>query len=229
MTNYDAYLVTRPLFAKFDRENGMPVIKKKNPKQMNIEQGKFLNLSNLKKANENSIILTFVDDNKLNRLWNNPLNYVSKFRGCLAVITPDFTIQKKMDLPLISSNVYKNRWLGCTYQQYGINVIPSISWAGKETYDICFSGFETNSIVAISTIGCRGKSERKVFLEDYNELLKRKSPSLVICYGGIIRGMSGRILPVEYKEGFSNRKYEYTPLFEMSKILDLKGDEHYGW
>lgn len=228
MDNYEAYLVNRPLFSKFDRENGIPVIRKNNPKLINIEQGKFLNFSNLKKVNENSIVLTFIDDKKLNRLWNNPLNYVSKFRKCMAVISPDFTIQKKMDPPLVTANIYKNRWLGCTYQQYGVNVIPSISWADKETYDICFSGFESNSIVAVSTIGCRGESERKVFLDGYNELLKRKSPSLVICYGGVISGMTGKILPVEYKEGFDNKKYEYIPLFEISKVLDLKGDEHYG-
>mgnify|MGYP003290638563 CR=1 FL=1 len=184
----------------------------------------------MNKGNSDSTILTFHDDEKLNKLWNNPLKYINKFRNCMAVITPDFTIQDGMDTPLIITNIYKNRWLGCTYQQYGVGVIVSVSWAGKETYDICMSGIETGAIVAVSTVGCKGDGKKKkIFLDGYNELLRRKSPELVICFGGLIEGMKGRLLPVDYQEGFGIKQhYDYVPLFELSKILDLKGDDAYG-
>lgn len=230
MDNYRVYLTTRPLFSRFDREKGMPVIRKKNPRSMDATRGEFLNFSNLNKANESSIILMFHEDERLNTLWKHPLKYIDKFRRCMAVLTPDFTVQKGMDLPLVAFNVYKNRWLGCTYQQYGINVIPTVSWADSESYDVCFSGFERNAIVAVSTLGCKGDSERKDFVNGYNALLERKSPSLVICFGGLISGMKGKVLPVAYNEGFGfGTRRSFVPLFELPKVLDLKGDEMYGW
>lgn len=227
MTNYDFYLVTRPLFAKFERENGIPVVRNI---QMNVENSKFINFSNLAKADHNSLVLMFHHDKKLNVLWNDPLKFVRKFKDCSAVLTPDFTVQSGMDLELIRMNIYKNRWLGCTWQQYGVKVIPSISWAGPETFDICFSGIETGGIVAISTIGCRGEQEKKVFLEGYKELLKRKNPNLILCYGKPIQGMEGKIVFIDYKDGFGiEDKYSFIPLVEVSKVLDLKGDFYYGW
>lgn len=230
MTNYEKYLVTRPLFARFDYENDIPVIRKQNIKQESLEKGSPLNFSNLAKFKSNSIILTFHHDKRLNALWNNPLNYVRKFKNCLAVLTPDFTVQPGMDIELIRMNIYKNRWLGCTWQQYGVDVIPTISWAGPETYDICFSGITPKSIVAISTIGCQKDNEKKAFLDGYNELLRRKEPSLILVYGSLIDGMKGRILPIEYREGFGlEEKYEQVSLFDLSRILDVKEGDYYGW
>lgn len=228
MTNYDFYLVNRPLFAKFERENDIPVIR--NIQNINIENCKFINFSNLAKADKNSLLLMFHHDKKLNVLWNNPLKFVKKFLDCFAIITPDFTIQEGMDLELIRMNVYKNRWLGCTWQQYGINVIPSVSWAGPKTYDICFSGIEEESIVAISTLGCRGEKEKQIFLKGYNELLNKKKPRLILCYGKPIHGMEGKIVFIDYKDSFGiKEKYSFVPLVEVSKVLDLKGDCYYGW
>ena len=106
MTNYDLYLVTRPLFAKFERENGIPVVRNIH---LNVENCKSINFSNLAKADHNSLVLMFHHDKKLNVLWNDPLKFVRKFKDCSAVLTPDFTVQSGMDLELIRMNIYKNR------------------------------------------------------------------------------------------------------------------------
>lgn len=229
MDNYDYYLVTRPLFSKFEKENDIPVMRNEF-NDLDLDKCAFLNFSNIAKAKENSVILTFHHDKKINCLWNDPLKYIRKLKGCAAVITPDFTVQRGMDIELIRFNVYRNRWLGCTWQQYGITAIPSISWAGPETYRICFSGICKNSIVAVSTIGCRKPEEKKIFIEGYNELLKQKSPRLILCFGKIIEGMTGNIFPIDYDEGFGvEEKYDFIPLFEMSRILKVEGGDNYGW
>lgn len=229
MNNYDYYLVTRPLFSHFDRENNQPVVRNIEVDEKELENGKPLNFSNLAKAKSDSIITMFHHDNKINCLWNNPLKYVNKFKRCLAVLTPDFTIQAGMDVEMIRMNIYRNRWLGCTWQQYGVNVITTVSWSTPETYDICFSGITYGAIVAISTIGCQGEKEKKIFLDGYNELLRRKRPSLVLVYGTLIEDMGGRILPIEYSDGFAQKNgYVHIPLFELSKIITLKDGEEYG-
>ena len=229
MDNYDYYLVIRPLFSKFERENDQPVVRPTNVCAEQIEKGRPLNFSNLAKIKSNSIITMFHDDKKINCLWNNPLKYVKTFKKCLAVLTPDFTIQNGMDIEMIRMNTYRNRWLGCTWQQYGINVITTVSWAGPETYDICFSGISNNTIVAVSTIGCQGENERQIFLRGYKELLKRKSPSLVLVYGKLIEGMTGKIFPIEFQDCFAPKNnYYQIPLIELSKIICLKDGDIYG-
>lgn len=227
--NYIYYLVTRPLFSKFKRENDQPVVRSLNVSESELEKGEPLNFTNIAKCKSNSIITMFHDDYKINCLWNNPLKYVRKFKNCLAVLTPDYTIQDGMDIEMIRMNTYRNRWLGCTWQQYGVNVIVTASWAGPETYDICFSGITYGAIVAVSTIGCLGDKERKMFLDGYKELLKRKKPSLILVYGTLIDGMEGKILPIDYKDGFSsNNRYVQIPLIELSKIITLEDGYNYG-
>ena len=54
----------------------------------------------------------------------------------------------------IRHNVYKNKWLGKTWQNYGCKVIPTIQWCTPSTYDICFGGIEKGSAVIVSTLGC---------------------------------------------------------------------------
>lgn len=229
MFNYDLYLTIRPLFAKFGRENGQPVVRNTKLSESILSNGKPTNFSNLSRAKKDSIIIMFHHDKKLNCLWNNPLKYVHKFQKCLAVLTPDYTIQEGMDLEMIRMNTYRNRWLGCTWQQYGVEVIVTVSWSTPESYDICFSGITYGAIVAVSTIGCLKGDKKKIFLDGYRELIKRKNPSLILVYGSIIRGMSGRILPICYTDGFSNKKeYTWFPLFNLSKIITLKDDEEYG-
>lgn len=229
MNNYDCYLVTRPLFSRFERENGQPVVRKNKVDEKLLEKGKPLNFSNVAKAKSDSIVLMFHHDKKINCLWNNPLKYVNKFKKCLAVLTPDYTVQEGMDPEMIRMNTYRNRWMGCTWQQYGVEVIVTVSWATPETYDVCFSGISYGAMVAVSTVGCLGEREKKIFLDGYNELLRRKNPSLILVYGTIINGMKGRILPIEYSEGFGIEEgYIQIPLFELSKIITLKDGEIYG-
>ncbi len=229
MNNYDYYLVTRPLFSRFERENNQPVVRPTKVGKLDLENGYPLNFSNLAKCNNKSIIIMFHHDYKINCLWNNPLKYVKKFKECLVVLTPDFTIQRGMDIEMIRMNTYRNRWLGCTWQQYGVEVIVTVSWAGPETYDICFSGISYGTIVAVSTIGCMGEEEKKIFLYGYRELLKRKNPSLILVYGTIIDGMFGNILPIQYEECFGVKSdYTQIPLFELSKIITIEEGEKYG-
>lgn len=229
MNNYDYYLVTRPLFSKFERENNQPIVRPVLIDEKELEKGKPLNFSNIAKSKSNSIITMFQHDNRINCLWNNPLKYVKRFKKCLAVLTPDFTIQNGMDVEMIRMNTYRNRWLGCTWQQYGVNVIVTVSWAGPETYDICFAGIANGTIVAVSTIGCLGDKERNIFLDGYKELLKRKKPSLVLVYGTIIKGMTGKILPIKYEDCFAPKnEYFQIPLIELSKIITLEDGDNYG-
>lgn len=40
----------------------------------------------------NKLVSMFIDDYVLERFWNKPLNYIERFKGCLATMTPDFSM-----------------------------------------------------------------------------------------------------------------------------------------
>jgi len=198
---YDIFRVIRPLPLTIKRENnGMPIITKTIIN--NINDLLFTTFTNTKsiKHKDKSIVLMFEYDKSLNRIWNDPTKYIPKFSDFHAVCTPDFSIYGEMDYLTIVHNTYKNRWIGCYYQSQGLNVIPTISWCGEDTYDICFSGVEKGSAIAISTIGSRGKE--KVFLKGFNEMIKRLEPSLIIVKGRWIEGMHGNIKLVKFEDTF---------------------------
>lgn len=184
--------------------NGMPIINKCEVDVLNDTQ--FVTFTNSKyiKEPDKSIVLFFEYDYTIDRVWDNPFKYLPRFSKLKAITTPDYSIYGEMDKITILHNTYRNRWVGCWYQQQGLKVIPTISWAYEDTYDICFSGIEKGSIVCISTIGCMKKHD--VFLKGYNEMLKRIEPSLIIIKGRKIPNLKGNILWVPFDATFNHKK-----------------------
>lgn len=72
-------------------------------------------------------------------------------------------------------------------QDYGIKVIPNVSWAEKETFDFCFDGIEKEGVVCISTIGVkRDKNASAIWNAGVTEMIKRLTPKTILIYGGKI-------------------------------------------
>lgn len=132
----------------------------------------------------NKLIHFFIDDYQFERLWNSPVKYINMLKKAKYVLTPDFSLYRDMDIAIQLYNTYKNRWVGAYLQSEGIKVIPTVSWSTKESYDFCFDGIEKNGTVAISTYGiAKDKEAKELFYNGYQEMKKRLSPSLTLCYG----------------------------------------------
>lgn len=86
-----------------------------------------------------------------------------------------------MPLALQIYNVYRSRLIGQMMQDEGITVIPTIQYAGRETYEFCFDGIEPGGVIATSTVGCSGSMD--VWREGMDEAIRRLNPSCVVCYG----------------------------------------------
>ena len=81
---------------------------------------------------------------------------------------------------------------------HGIKVIPTISWSDKDSFDWCFDGEPKNSIVAVSSVGTQNdKTAKRLFLNGYNEMLKRLEPEMIIFYGNIPDECMGNIIRVK--------------------------------
>jgi len=223
LTDYEKFKVIRPLPETFEKDSrGFPVLKAEDYSDIDWEKVKFASFSNLAKVDEGekTVLLMFHYDMMLNRLWNDPLKYIKQFRQFCLVATPDFSAYTNMDLIEIEHNIYKNRWLGCTYQSMGIRIIPTITWADERTYDVCFGGLPYGCPVVISTIGCTNfKSE---FLKGFNEMKRRINPSLVIVRGRPIEGMHGNFIFINFADTFNiKEEYEQQKLFTMSRVVSM--------
>ena len=129
----------------------------------------------------------YLDDYQFERVWNCPERYVDMFKEYDCILSPDFSLYSDMPLAMKVWNVYRSRLLGAYYQSNGIPVIPTISWAEKETFDFCFKGIPRESILSISTIGVKqNKDAMRIWLEGVKEMLKVLNPKTILIYGGKI-------------------------------------------
>nr|DAU93843.1 MAG TPA: ParB protein [Caudoviricetes sp.] len=127
----------------------------------------------------------YLDDYQFERVWNYPEKYVELFQEYDCILSPDFSLYTDMPMPMKVWNVYRSRLIGAYYQSYGIPVIPTLSWAEKETFDFCFKGIPKGSIVSISTIGIKkDKDAMKIWLDGVTEMLKTVNPKTLLIYGG---------------------------------------------
>jgi len=136
--------------------------------------------NNYKAISEQSLISTFVDDYILERYWNNPKKYIEYFKKAKYVMSPDYSLLLGMPKPMQMWNIYRNRLVGYVWQSAGLNVIPTISWSDKSSFEYCFEGVGHGSVVAISNIGCRNEENKYYFDAGFDELKKRINPAQIL-------------------------------------------------
>ena len=140
----------------------------------------------------------FIDDYQFVRVWKQPDMYLNMLRKFQAVCTPDFSTYTDFPKIIQIYNHYRKHWLGAYWQMNGIRGIPTISWAGPDSYEWCFEGEPEGYTVAVSSVGTQADLEsRKLFLAGYREMIARLSPKTIIMYGNIPDGCQGNIIPVK--------------------------------
>ena len=73
----------------------------------------------------------FLHDYQFERVWNYPDRYTELLSRFAFVLSPDFSPYADMPKALKIYNVYRNRWCARYWQEYGIQVIPTITWGGE--------------------------------------------------------------------------------------------------
>ena len=142
---------------------------------------------NYAKSSENKDcgIHFYVDDYQFERVWNYPEKYVEVLGQYDCILSPDFSLYLDMPMPMKIWNIYRSRLIGQYYQSRGIRVIPTISWAEKETFAFCFLGIPKGSVVSISTVGVKeDQNALKIWRAGVTEMIKQIKPSAILVYGG---------------------------------------------
>lgn len=215
--------IVRPVFGSVSKDRfHLPVIKRLDENLIDWNNLSVTGVGNLKPGQNDAVAaLMFRHDTNLQRYWNEPLKYVPLFQSCAFVSTPDYSLSPTMNPHEFDHNVFMSRWLGNLWQYYGCRVAVALQWCTPDTYDLYFSAIEQNSVVIVSTLGC--KDNQKIFMDGFKEMKKRLMPSLIIVYGDMLPGMTGRFLQVKYSDAFAKKSIQLTipgfsPIFEIKEI-----------
>ena len=139
----------------------------------------------------------FLDDYQFERVWLDIDKYIlplAQFEYCL---TPDFSIYTDFPKAIQIYNHYRKQWCGAYLQEYGIRVIPTVSWSDKDSFDWCFDGIPTDGTVAVSSVGVmRSAKNKELFERGYEEMLQRLHPKKIIFYGDVPAVIGGDIIRI---------------------------------
>lgn len=136
------------------------------------------------KPKENTGAHFFLEDYAFECTWREPEKYVSMLQKFAFTLTPDFSCFLEMPSPMQRWNVYRSRALGRYWQNKGLTVIPTISWALEDTFDFAFDGVPNNSTVAFSSIGLMRCDEGKeIFRQGAEAACEYLQPKKILCYG----------------------------------------------
>lgn len=180
----------------------MPIIKNDN-----FIPTKLIGFNYAKTSKEKNVGIHFyLDDYQFERIWNKPEDYIDILKQYECILSPDFSLYMDMPMPMKIWNTYRSRLIGQYYQNQGIKVIPTLSWAEKETFEFCFEGIPKGSVVSISIIGVkRNKEALKIWKAGVDELIRRIEPSTILIYGGKLDYDYGNIKVIYYENGVTER------------------------
>lgn len=148
----------------------------------------------------------YVDDYQFERIWNDPHKYIEVLHDFDCVLTPDFSLYMDMPYSMKIWNTFRSRLIGQMCQDAGLTVIPTVSWAEKETFDFCFDGLPEKSVLSISTIGVKNSPEAmQIWKDGVDELIKRKKPKALLIYGGAVDYDYGKVKTYYFANAVTER------------------------
>lgn len=148
-----------------------------------------------KKGRDNVGVHFYLDDYQFQRLWNMPDYYLPMLRQFKYVLSPDFSIYADFPFAVQLYNHYRKHWLAAYMQMHGIQVIPSIAWSDESSYEWCFEGEPVRGTVSVSSVGTQDNERSKqLFLNGYQEMLRRLSPEKILFWGVVPQECDGNII-----------------------------------
>ena len=152
----------------------------------------------------------FIDDYHFVGIWKNIDKYIPILKRFDIVLSPDFSIYTDFPKAIQIYNHYRKHWVGAYLQSKGVTVIPTITWSTPDTFDFCFDGEPKHSTVAVSSVGCmKDDFGRRLFIDGWDEMMKRIEPENVIFYGQMPQEIRGNIIHIApFADKFKKLKVE---------------------
>lgn len=227
---------TDPMFLRNQfKGDGVFEIPKIKKEELELENVELIGYDKLGGNETDKFVHFFLDDYKFEVMWRDPEPRIEKLKKYKAILSPNYSIYTEMPLSLKVYNTFRSRWCGAFLQSKGIKVIPTVAWGDPNTFWFCFDGIEQGSVVAVSTLGVR--KEKSLFMQGYNELIRKVKPEAILCYGEPFEEMQGKIITVDYARTNNLKQANTNSVFytrdmdylDMEKGSGLAGRERRGY
>lgn len=118
-------------------------------------------------------------------IWHDCKYALKVLRHFEGAITPDFSTNQDFPEAIKIYATYRMRLYGYWLGRNGIPVINNVRWGTPETFEYCFEGIQTNSIVAIGTVGGgpRRLVDRERFETGLFKMVEVLKPHTILVYG----------------------------------------------
>lgn len=127
----------------------------------------------------------FLNDFQFESVWRRPVQTLTGIKNTWSVaLGPDFSLF--YDCPLVMQlwNTYRSRWVARWWVENGLTVIPTVAWASPDSWEFCFEGLPSRSVLAVSVVGTKNDPIGELaFMLGFEEMLNRLTPTAVLCYG----------------------------------------------
>lgn len=166
-------------------DNGIPILQPYNPESLPYQWFSYRERS--KHGTVPWGVHFFLPDYQFKKAITSDLERTTMaLSRCDVVMTPDCSLYVDLPTPYYNyQNIYHTRFAGAYWQSCGFNVIQTASWGDADSLKYCFEGLAENSVTAISGIGHnRSSAARLLWTYAIKELLRQKSPTKLIVYGG---------------------------------------------
>ena len=151
----------------------------------------------------------FLDDYRFETAWSSPERAARRVVAVGCALSPDFSLWRGMPRAASIWNVYRSRWVAAYWQALGLDVIPTVSWSDRASFDYALAGLEAVGTVAVSCVGVRSGDAAGVraFRDGLEQVVERLRPSTLLVYGKL-RHCDGIELPpvVEYATHWDRRR-----------------------
>jgi len=151
---------------------------------------------------KNPAVHFYLDDYRFNSVWSKPWRSADAIndKRYTTILTPDFSLYTDMPDVLRQYNIYRNRWCGCFWHDAAkLNVIPSVSWLGPETWDYCFAGIPQGSVVAMNGIGSNPRGRPyELYKAGFLAMLDIIKPPAILSYGFMPAELKAMVPTHEY-------------------------------
>ncbi len=204
--------------AAFVGKPGIPMLMNLNNTQIPLDMIPFEKARVCR--NKRQYIHFYMHDKAFSRVLTATEKYLDLLKSYDGVITPDCTMLIGQSRCLQEANTYMNRAVGFYLQKQGIPVIPNVRWSDESSFDYCFLGIPSNTMVSVSTYGCiRTERQKSMFKTGMRAMLDTLHPPITLVHG---------YMPNEVFDGFRTETefHRYQSLFERTH---QKGDRRHGY
>lgn len=189
---WNAFMAEGATFGKHDIPFCPTTAKRIPTRQVTWEEAKQIHKKHISRKEydyyEDAFVNWYLDDYKfdgIHGIWHDYKFALRVLRHFAGAITPDFSTNQDFPEPIKTYATYRMRLYGYWLGKEEVEVVNNVRWGTEETYDYCFEGIPSNSIVAIGTVGGgpRKLIDRDRFETGLFKMVEVLNPHTILVYG----------------------------------------------